>query len=221
MQSSEIRRFVGENTIISNVSASLSRLAQGDASESHGNADLVAHFFRRAFSPAAGRRFRPDRHEHDRPGRHANDWACAGSGKHGGEIYLLRRSAANGLGGGGRGQRRACDEGRLCRAHGSSTSTSVETSPPFSSTWRHDDPATHWRQARGIAFRRQSSLAWASPSTTPIRQASLLRSPRCSELIAEGSAQCRVGSFHTSAGEEINAEPDACSLIATSSTSAR
>ena len=36
---------------------------------SHGNADLVAHFYRRAFRlAAAGRDLRVDRHEHDRPG---------------------------------------------------------------------------------------------------------------------------------------------------------
>ena len=39
--------------------------------QSHGNADLVAHFFRRAFDLVRdGRHVRPDRHQHDRPGRH-------------------------------------------------------------------------------------------------------------------------------------------------------
>ena len=41
----------------------------------HGNADLVAHFFRRAFGLLARRRLRADRHQHDRPGRHAGDRA--------------------------------------------------------------------------------------------------------------------------------------------------
>ncbi len=59
--------------------------------ESHGNADLVAHFFRRAFDLLRdGGDVRPDRDEHDRPGRHAVTglrWICT----HGGEIYAARR----------------------------------------------------------------------------------------------------------------------------------
>ena len=45
----------------------------------HGNADLVAHFFRRAFALLrAGRLPGADRHQHDRPGRHAGERVARG-----------------------------------------------------------------------------------------------------------------------------------------------
>ena len=50
------------------ISPGLQTLHEG----AHGNADLVAHFFRRAFSLSATMgRFRSDRDQHDRSGRHA------------------------------------------------------------------------------------------------------------------------------------------------------
>ena len=41
--------FAGKNTIGEPICDALSRLAQDVHAETHGNADLVAHFFRRAF----------------------------------------------------------------------------------------------------------------------------------------------------------------------------
>ena len=59
--------------------------------ESTGTRDLVAHFFRRAFDLVATRwHVRPDRHQHDRPGRHAVSglrWICT----HGGDDLRGRR----------------------------------------------------------------------------------------------------------------------------------
>ena len=64
--------FAGKNSVAAGNVSRLSDLAQGDCMrESHGNADLVAHFYRRAFNLTSRRRHvRLDRHQHHRSGRH-------------------------------------------------------------------------------------------------------------------------------------------------------
>ena len=93
MRSSAIRRFwagaqhLGESR--------RSHISTGSATayeESHGNADLVAHFFRRAFDLTRARgALRPDRHEHDCARATRASLGFAGSAHHGGTIYAARR----------------------------------------------------------------------------------------------------------------------------------
>jgi hypothetical protein len=65
--------FAGKNTIIAANGANYLPWLLELHEESHGNADLVAHFYRRAFDLLRRREggVRPDRHQHHRPGRHA------------------------------------------------------------------------------------------------------------------------------------------------------
>ena len=66
--------FVGRNTISTRHGDGYLDWLKTIHDESHGNADLVAHFFRRAFDLLRDRgTLRPDRHQHDCPGRHAID----------------------------------------------------------------------------------------------------------------------------------------------------
>ena len=64
--------FAGKNTLINSHRDGYLDWLKTVHEESHGNADLVAHFYRRAFNLLRpGRMFRVDCHEHHRPGRHA------------------------------------------------------------------------------------------------------------------------------------------------------
>ena len=135
--------------------------------------------------PAArGRRLRPDRHEHDRPGRHARNglrWICT----HGGDD--LRRAQARQVArhGGGGGERRPRREGRASRDRSVSTTARSRRSPRSCSTAAATTIRRGSRRTRARASRAASSSAWASPSTTPTRRASPRRSPRCERLIAK------------------------------------
>ena len=95
--------FAGKNNIISAHRDGYLDWLKTIHEGAHGNADLVAHFFRRAFELLReGGCLRPDRHQHHPPGRHAQHRACARSAKQAG------RSTAPGGGsmaGRGRGRR--------------------------------------------------------------------------------------------------------------------
>ena len=65
--------FAGKNTLAAGHAAGYPDWLKTIHEESHGNADLVAHFFRRAFNLLRQGGVRPDRDEHDWPGRHASD----------------------------------------------------------------------------------------------------------------------------------------------------
>ncbi len=99
--------FAGKNTISArNRASATSTGCKQLHEESHGNADLVAHFFRRAFDLLReDGALRSDRHEHDRAkatrARRGLRWICT----HGGEIYQrdeARQVAGHGGGGGQR-----------------------------------------------------------------------------------------------------------------------
>ncbi len=70
--------FAGKNTLINGNRAHYLEWLQTLHPGAHGNADLVAHFVRRAYRAAApGRVLRPDRDQHRGPGRHARERAAA------------------------------------------------------------------------------------------------------------------------------------------------
>ena len=113
MPSSAIRRLPAKTrssaAIAKNYLPWLQTLHEG----AHGNADLVAHFFRRAFDLLrTGGRVRADCDKHDRPRRYASIGSTAIICANGGAI--LRATAAAEMAGrsGGGGVRRAYREGR-------------------------------------------------------------------------------------------------------------
>ncbi len=102
--------YAGKNTIAEGHPAGYVEWLQALHPGAHGNADLVAHFFRRAFTLLRrGRLLRADRHQHDPPGRHARDGAAADPER---RRHHHRGAAPAGLAGGGSGggERGACAE---------------------------------------------------------------------------------------------------------------
>ena len=175
--------FAGKNTIAAGHAAGYPDWLKTIHEESHGNADLVAHFFRRAFDLLRrGRRVRPDRHEHDRPGRHAQRPACAGSAST--AARSTRRPDARS----GRGRRpwssawSMSHKGSAARTVPTRRTHRCRSSPPISSTPAATTTRRKLQANAGKSFVREvSSSAWASRSTTPTRRASHRRSPRCSD----------------------------------------
>ena len=173
--------FAGKNTLVAGNPRRLSSTGSSTIHEgAHGNADLVAHFFRRAFDLLRdGGTLRPDRHEHDRARATRARPACAGSARTAARSIAARRrvkwpglaavvvSVVHVTKGALRGPRRL--DGR-----------EVDTITAFLfHAGGHDDPARLAANAGKSFHRELSSSAWASPSTTPTRRASPRRSPRC------------------------------------------
>ena len=148
--------FLGGSSISHANSDRLPRLADRSCiAGATATRDLVAHFFRRAFDLLRdGGDVRPDRHEHDRAGRHARSRACAGSARHGGEIFAARKrvkwpglaavvvSVVHVM------------QGRRSRTASASTVSEVETITAFLfHRGGHDDPAR-------LIGQRRTELSW-------------------------------------------------------------
>ena len=170
--------FVGKNTHLDGHAARLSRLAQDDstrnrtATPTSSPISSVARFD----LLRSGGTLRPDRHQHDRPGRHADHglrWICT----HGGTIYAAtRRKKWPGQAAVivsvvhvAKGTLRwtvSCSTVDRCR---------IITAYLFHAGG-HDDPAATQGQRRQESPWAACLRAWASPSTTPIPKASPHRS---------------------------------------------
>ena len=134
--------------------------------ESHGNADLVAHFFRRAFNLLGRRDLRPDRHEHHRPGRHALDRPALDLQARRHDLRSDPAQEVAGAGGRGRQRRPRRTRGRVAGPSCSTAGRSPVITAYLFHAGGHDDPAPLQANA-GKSFRAATSSAWASPSTTP------------------------------------------------------
>ena len=148
--------FVGRNTISAGMRRRLPRLAQDDprgvARQRRPRRPLLPPCVRPA---ARGRGVRPDRHQHDRPGRHARAPACAGSASTAARsIAATRRYEVAGAGGRGR-QRRS----RLQRARSRDRIVLDGRDVPIITAYLfhaggHDDPAALQANA-GKSFHRE------------------------------------------------------------------
>ena len=171
--------FAGKNTVAkANVAGYPDWLKQMHA-ESHGNADLAAHFFRRSFAffvrgvgSASSPRTPSAKAIRARP-------VCAGSARTAapsttpaaGSSGPERRPLSSAWSTSPRGFR---------QAQRSSTAGKWKRSPRSCSIAAATRTRRGSRPMRGKAFRAASFSAWASPSTTRTVRALPLRSPRCS-----------------------------------------
>ena len=204
--------FAGKNTISEGQPrAVISTGSRRSTTESHGNADLVAHFFRRAFNL-----LRPS----GTFGLIATNtiaqgdtrttglrWICT----HGGTIYAATQRDINGR------DRRPSSSAWFMLHKGARSlvpfdldgrSRSERITAYLFHAGGHDDPQT--RGQRGKSFHRQHTFsAWASRSTTPTRRAWPTRLPMMHELIAKDPRNAeRI--FPYIGGEEVNDQSDPC-----------
>ena len=190
--------------------------------ESHGNADLVAHFFRRAFNLLRDRRhLRPDRHQHHRPGRHARHRPALDLHT---RRHDLRRPQARQV---ARARRPSSCQRRPRRTRAPLPAPVRPRRPRGRPD--HGLPVPRRRPRRPGAARRErrqelpgqlSSSAWASPSTTPTTTGVATPLAEMQRADREGPAERASESSPTSAARRsTTARPTP--TAATSSTSAR
>ena len=171
--------FAGKNSLAAGNVANYPDWLKEIHAESHGNADLVAHFFRRAFNlvrqQGAFGLIATNTIAQGDTRASGLRWIC----QHGGEIFSVRRRVKwPGLA--------AVVVSVLHIGKGSVTDRKqidgrdVERITAFLfHRGGHDDPVRLKANAGKSFVRQLSSSAWASRSTTPTRRASPRRSPRC------------------------------------------
>ena len=179
-RSSATRRSWGGTRISNTLGRRLPRLAARALHEdAHGNADLVAHFFRRAFDLLRdGRRLRPDRDEHDRARATRARPACAGSASTAARSSTRTRRVKWP---GARGSRRE----RRPRRQGQSGDQRASTDGEVAIDHRvplprggHDDPA-RLQRTRARAFEGSDVFGMGFTFDDNDTKASPRPSPRC------------------------------------------
>ena len=149
---------------------------------------------------------RPDRHEHDRPGRHARHRLALDLHP---RRHDLSRPQATQVARAGRRRRQRrprMPKGALAGTVRPRRPTMCRRSPPTSSTPAATTIPRRSRRTPARAFRAASYWAWASRSTTPTRRASPLRSAEMHRLIAKDPRNAeRI--FPYIGGEEVNDSP--------------
>ena len=198
--------FAGKNTLINGNRDTICDWLQTLHAGAHGNADLVAHFFRRAFGLLRqGRLLRADRHQHDRPGRHARERAARDARRRRRDLRATRRlpwpgEAAVVV------SRGPCRQGRGAQPGAGRAAGAADLGLPGRGRPGRQPGAAGGERGQGVSG-HVSCSAWASPSTTtrprkgkasPVAEMHRLiaKDPRNAERI-----------FPYLGGEEVNTDP--------------